>query len=247
MDSQDDASQAGGSQLGDDGSQLGDDGSQLGDDGSQLGDDGSQLGEGSQADAGELVDLTQDDSQVDAPKAPKKKPEATFAGRLPLSFGSGAAREGKATLLVELDGRAGGFGVDTGAIGRASFPKVDGKRAFRLDLRGQEYAATIRPCPTMLVLNVAGGEAKVESIVSEYVTLKHTRDATRDDAIIDGDYDAGYGTYAGDVDVNRKGRKRSPRPGDGSDSDSGSDVVEVPKKKRKPAPKKKAAAGRGKK
>ncbi|KAH8087563.1 sinapyl alcohol dehydrogenase [Aureococcus anophagefferens] len=45
MDSQDDASQAGGSQLGDDGSQLGDDGSQLGDDGSQLGDDGSQLGE----------------------------------------------------------------------------------------------------------------------------------------------------------------------------------------------------------
>ena len=92
MDSQDDASQAGGSQLGDDGSQLGDDGSQLGDDGSQLGDDGSQLGEGSQADAGELVDLTQDDSQVDAPKAPKKKPEATFAGRLPLSFGSGAAR-----------------------------------------------------------------------------------------------------------------------------------------------------------
>ena len=232
--------------------------SQLGE-GSQAG-EGSQLGEGSQASMDEFVDLTQDESQAAEDSqaevaggkkggGKKKSQQELFSGTLPLVLTAGAGKDGKGTLLVEMGERAGGFGVDTGAIGRASFPKVDGKRQFRLDLRGQEYAATIRPCPTMLVLNVSGGEAKVETVLSEYVTLKHTRDARGDDAITEGHFDEGWTTYAGDVDVNAKSRKRdrSQRAGDG-DSDADSDQpVEVPKKKRGGGakPRKPAAAGRG--
>ena len=135
--------------------------------------------------------------------------------------------------MVELDSKAGGFGVDTGAIGRASFPRVDGKRKFRLDLRGQEYDATIRPCATMMVLNVAGAEARVETVISEYATIKHTHDATTA-------YDQDFGTYAGDINLNARRRRGDS---DGSDSDAAPAKKKAKKKsaarKRKPAARKK--------
>ena len=69
-----------------------------------------------------------------APAAkPKKAPAAkkdppVLRRELPLTLGPSAGKEGKSTLLLELDTRAGGFGVDMGAIGRASFPRVAGGR-----------------------------------------------------------------------------------------------------------------------
>ena len=167
------------------------------------------------------------------PKPRPKKPTGP-RGDMPLVLTAGAGRDGKRTLMVELDSKAGGFGVDTGAIGRASFPRVDGKRKFRLDLRGQEYDATIRPCATMLVLNVAGAEARVETVISEYATIKHTHDATTA-------YDQDFGTYAGDANVNARRRRGDS---DGSDSDAGPSKK---KPKKKPAARKRKPAARKKK
>ena len=79
-----------------------------------------------------------DDEPKEAPKPkpkPKPRPKKPTGprGDMPVVLTAGAGRDGKRTLMVELDSKAGGFGVDTGAIGRASFPRVDGKRKFRLD------------------------------------------------------------------------------------------------------------------
>ena len=181
-----------------------------------------------------------DDEEPKEPKAPKPKPKPRPKkptgprGDMPVVLTAGAGRDGKRTLMVELDSKAGGFGVDTGAIGRASFPRVDGKRKFRLDLRGQEYDATIRPCATMLVLNVAGAEARVETVISEYATIKHTHDATTA-------YDQDFGTYAGDANVNARRRRGDS---DGSDSDA---APAKKKAKKKPAARKRKPAARKKK
>ena len=184
-----------------------------------------------------------DDDEPKEPKAPPKpkpkprpKKPTGPRGDMPLVLTAGAGRDGKRTLMVELDSKAGGFGVDTGAIGRASFPRVDGKRKFRLDLRGQEYDATIRPCATMLVLNVAGAEARVETVISEYATIKHTHDAR---TAAGGDYD--FGTYAGDANVNARRRRGDS---DGSDSDA---APSKKKPKKKPAARKRKPAARKKK
>ena len=179
-----------------------------------------------------------DDEPKKAPAKPKPKPRPKKPtgprGDMPVVLTAGAGRDGKRTLMVELDSKAGGFGVDTGAIGRASFPRVDGKRKFRLDLRGQEYDATIRPCATMLVLNVAGAEARVETVISEYATIKHTHDATTA-------YDQDFGTYAGDANVNARRRRGDS---DGSDSDA---APQKKKAKKKPAARKRKPAARKKK
>ena len=180
-----------------------------------------------------------DDEPKEAPKPkpkPKPRPKKPTGprGDMPVVLTAGAGRDGKRTLMVELDSKAGGFGVDTGAIGRASFPRVDGKRKFRLDLRGQEYDATIRPCATMLVLNVAGAEARVETVISEYATIKHTHDATTA-------YDQDFGTYHGDANVNAR---RQRGDSDGSDSDA---APQKKKPKKKPAARKRKPAARKKK
>ena len=179
-----------------------------------------------------------DEEPKKAPPKPKPKPRPKKPtgprGDMPLVLTAGAGRDGKRTLMVELDSKAGGFGVDTGAIGRASFPRVDGKRKFRLDLRGQEYDATIRPCATMMVLNVAGAEARVETVISEYATIKHTHDATTA-------YDQDFGTYAGDANVNARRRRGDS---DGSDSDA---APSKKKPKKKPAARKRKPAARKKK
>ena len=182
-----------------------------------------------------------DDEPKEAPKPkpkPKPRPKKPTGprGDMPVVLTAGAGRDGKRTLMVELDSKAGGFGVDTGAIGRASFPRVDGKRKFRLDLRGQEYDATIRPCATMMVLNVAGADARVETVISEYATIKHTHDAR---TAAGGDYD--FGTYAGDANVNARRRRGDS---DGSDSDA---APQKKKAKKKPAARKRKAAARKKK
>ena len=182
-----------------------------------------------------------DDEPKEAPKPkpkPKPRPKKPTGprGDMPVVLTAGAGRDGKRTLMVELDSKAGGFGVDTGAIGRASFPRVDGKRKFRLDLRGQEYDATIRPCATMMVLNVAGADARVETVISEYATIKHTHDAR---TAAGGDYD--FGTYAGDANVNARRRRGDS---DGSDSDA---APQKKKPKKKPAARKRKPAARKKK
>ena len=84
------------------------------------------------------------------------------------------------------------------------------------------------------MVNAAGDEAKVEAVLSEYVTLRHTHDATRDRGYAGGDFDDGYRQYAGDINVNARGRRKD----DYSDSDEDAAGKKKKAKKAKPAAKK---------
>ena len=86
----------------------------------------------------------------------------------------------------------------------------------------------------MMVLNVAGAEARVETVISEYATIKHTHDATTA-------YDQDFGTYHGDANVNARRRRGDS---DGSDSDA---APAKKKAKKKPAARKRKPAARKKK
>lgn len=140
--------------------------------------------------------------------APKEK-----LTTLPLVIGPNAGKEGKSTLLIEVDTSSGGYGGDTGAIGRLNF---DGSgEIFTVDLRGREHDAKIVPCRAMLAVSVGHEEAKIESVSSEYVQLSNSRDALAGmRQVVSGDYDDSYKFYEGDVDVNARSRN-------GQDDDDG--------------------------
>ena len=70
----------------------------------------------------------------------------------------------------------------------------------------------MRPCPTMLVVHTASEEAKVEAVISEYVTLKHTRDARNDRGYAAGEFDEGYRVYVPGADIPRTGRGGAAAP-----------------------------------
>lgn len=140
----------------------------------------------------------------------KKKVEKKRLSTVPLVIGPNAGKEGKASLLIEVDASSGGYGGDTGAIGRLNF-QSSSEDTFTVDLRGREHDAKIVPCRAMVVVSVGHDEAKIESVVSEYVQLSNSRDALaafRGDAVVAGEYDDTYRYYEGDVDVNlRRGRE----------------------------------------
>ncbi|KAJ1452576.1 hypothetical protein M885DRAFT_526297 [Pelagophyceae sp. CCMP2097] len=196
------------------------------------------------ASRGETPGCSQDSGPAGAAASaakPARKRGAAIAAlpaEVPLVLTPNAAREGRNTLLVELDARAGSLARDTGAIGRASFPR--GSSGFVLDLRGQEYVASVRRSNTFMIVSVGAAEAKIECLLSEYVDLDHTRDALAtlgDGAVLHGELDEGYRHFHGDVDVNR--RQRAGKDGDDAEPADG-EPKKKPAKAAKEVPKKKA-------
>lgn len=63
---------------------------------------------------------------------------------------------------------------DSGAIGRLLFVGAPGARQLQIDLKGVLYNANIVPSPvSMAIVNFSGSnEAKIETILSEYVQLR---------------------------------------------------------------------------
>ena len=57
-----------------------------------------------------------------------------------------------------------------GAIGRLTVLPNEG---LILDLKGVQYAGSIIPCCTVMVVGMSGAEARVESMVSDFVQLEH--------------------------------------------------------------------------
>jgi hypothetical protein len=64
------------------------------------------------------------------------------------------------------------FQNDTGVVGRVEVQD----RKLTVDIKGQQYRATLRPCATLLVVDVSKpGDAKVEAVVDEFLELSGKR------------------------------------------------------------------------
>ena len=119
-------------------------------------------------------------SQDDGDTADKKRKRgtgtvggrATLPLRLPKSVTDSSTSR---SFLVELDERdkAQDLTGDSGAVGRVH---VEKKKGIILDLKGHQYLAHLRRCPTLLLVSVGDEEAKVEDVVETLCVLTHQHD-----------------------------------------------------------------------
>jgi hypothetical protein len=72
-------------------------------------------------------------------------------------------------VLVQVEDPKFDLSGDVGAIGRLTTLPNEG---LVLDLKGMQYAGTIIPCCSLAVVGMTGGEARIESIVSDFVQLE---------------------------------------------------------------------------
>jgi len=117
-----------------------------------------------------------DPSNVPCVAAPLLAPEdATITNRIPdnkptncfsLSMSKNSTRLN--SIFVQLDGDID-FQNDTGVVGRISVQK----RQLTFDLKGHQYAGSLRPCATLMVVGISDKEkmAKVDTIADEFIEL----------------------------------------------------------------------------
>ena len=64
------------------------------------------------------------------------------------------------------------FQNDTGVVGRVEVQD----RKLTVDIKGQQYRATLRPCATLMVVDFSKpGEAKVDAVTDEFMELSGKR------------------------------------------------------------------------
>jgi hypothetical protein len=123
-------------------------------------------------------------------------------------------------LLVQLNDSTVDFQNDTGVIGRVSAQK----RALTMDLKGHRFTGHIRPCASLLVVGVTGGEAKVEAIMDEFCELsdqtniveqmsgrliRGTMSKAEDDEVVYGHTKKGEGNEGGNKKADKAGSASS--------------------------------------
>mmetsp|Transcript_26687 Transcript_26687/g.77663 ORF Transcript_26687/g.77663 Transcript_26687/m.77663 type:complete len:269 (-) Transcript_26687:85-891(-) len=117
---------------------------------------------------------TQDSQGEDPGAAGDLDSKASPAGRgLKLTIPAKVART--KGLLIHLHDHALDFQNDTGAIGRLSLKA----RRLTVDLKGQQYTATVMPSPTLMVVNMSSTEAKAEMMLDEVCTLGDATDVVK--------------------------------------------------------------------
>jgi len=101
---------------------------------------------------------------------------ATLPLRLPKAVSDSSTSR---SFLVELDERdkAQDLTGDSGAVGRVH---VEKKKGIILDLKGHQYLAHLRRCPTLLLVSVGDEEAKVEDVVETLCVLTHQHDQLKE-------------------------------------------------------------------
>lgn len=110
-----------------------------------------------------------------SPGVSKKKSKAKLASSMPLTLPR-TLKRGR-TMLVQIEDPHFDLSGDIGAIGRLT--AIDGRRGslrnsgIVLDLKGHQFSGTIIPSSSFLVVGFGGKEAKVESIVSDFVQCEH--------------------------------------------------------------------------
>lgn len=107
----------------------------------------------------------------------KKDAEHRVDGSVPLRTTKQALRG--SGLIVQLDDADLDFQNDTGVIGRVSVQS----RRLTMDLKGQQYFASFRPCSTLMVIQTTGSlperQAKAEMICDEFVELSGKKSMMR--------------------------------------------------------------------
>ena len=106
-----------------------------------------------------------------AAAAPATKRRAA-SSRLPLT----APQRSKAgtTVLLQLDGQHKvDLSGDMGAVGRLAVA-ADG--SVVIDLQGQRFEGPIVPCCSCAVVGMTASEARIESVVDDFVQLEHVQD-----------------------------------------------------------------------
>jgi hypothetical protein len=76
-------------------------------------------------------------------------------------------------MLVQIEDPHLDLSGDIGAIGRLSELPGGAGDGFVLDLKGHQYGGTIVPSSTFLVVGFGNKEAKIESVVSDFVQCEH--------------------------------------------------------------------------
>mmetsp|Transcript_3988 Transcript_3988/g.5602 ORF Transcript_3988/g.5602 Transcript_3988/m.5602 type:complete len:265 (-) Transcript_3988:58-852(-) len=160
-------------------------------------------------DADSVLDLTKEKISSCIFSTSKKKARQQIISKkmpdsIPLTITANAGKEGKQSMIVELASVE--LANDTGAIGRLNLRGDD----LRIDVKGFEHAANIRPCKAMLLVSLGAEEAKIDSIVSEYVAITRTDDALAylgEAAVVHGEVDDSFHKFQNDVDVNARQSK----------------------------------------
>ena len=120
------------------------------------------------------------------------------------------------TMVCQVDDPKLTFMGDSGAVGRLTV----GEKNIKIDLKGRQYDGTIKPGPTVMLLNLApavskdkkeGDIARVEMISDEFVELNFTKDVLSGlmgdyQGAADSDDESGVGSV-GSTDSNKKKRK----------------------------------------
>ena len=110
-----------------------------------------------------------------SPGVAKKKGKVKLASSMPLTLPR-TLKRGR-TMLVQIEDPHFDLSGDIGAIGRLT--AIEGRRGslrnsgIVLDLKGHQFSGTIIPSASFLVVGFGGKEAKVESIVSDFVQCEH--------------------------------------------------------------------------
>ncbi|XP_024388665.1 uncharacterized protein [Physcomitrium patens] len=107
------------------------------------------------------------------------KPRA--ASSLPIVFGE---KVNKTKVLLECEGDALDLSGDMGAVGRFTVNRRDNE--LLLDLKGVIYKTTIVPSNTFFLVNVGQTDAKVESIMSDFVQLRADTIGKENETVVEG-------------------------------------------------------------
>ena len=95
---------------------------------------------------------------------------AKLHSSLPLVLPRRSLQGGNSTVLVQLEDSKLELEGDVGAIGRLTVLPNEG---LILDLKGVQFAGTIVPSCSVMVVGFSGVEARVESVVSDFVQVEH--------------------------------------------------------------------------
>ncbi|WVZ77921.1 hypothetical protein U9M48_025716 [Paspalum notatum var. saurae] len=117
--------------------------------------------------AGDTLEHPEGDAEDDMQD---KLTESSVSQRLPLIFPDKVQRS---KALIECDGDSIDLSGDIGAVGRIVVSNgPTGNQDLLLDLKGTIYKTTIVPSRTFCVVSVGQSEAKIESIMNDFIQLE---------------------------------------------------------------------------
>ncbi|EOA22698.1 hypothetical protein CARUB_v10003404mg [Capsella rubella] len=128
------------------------------------------------------------------------------SSRLPLVL---SEKVNRTKVLVECEGDSIDLSGDMGAVGRVVVSDTTGD--MYMDLKGTIYKSTIIPSRTFCVVNVSQTEAKIESIMNDFIQLTPQSNVYEAETMVEGTLE-GF-SFESD-DENNKNTKNASKPTD---------------------------------